>query len=179
MSSSGIERDVSPTLVNRVMVLRTQWDEVLQISWAAMFPRCDVMRFAMSELHRAVRIGACSVFGGQGPSLVDRGQSFGPPNIEWDAFTAQHDRNDVGVASEPSECFEGEFDAVLRDWQARFGDAIAEVGQVNVNQDLGTGGTNCFACRGRLLAHVEQGECPTMVVGLETRHDLDWRILIT
>ena len=93
--------------VDGVVVLAAQGDEVVEVGWSAVFPGCEVMWFAVSELHGAVGKRTSGVNRGQGPSLVDRGQSFCFSDVEWNALTVQHDRDDVGVTGEASQGFHG------------------------------------------------------------------------
>ena len=90
-----------------MVVSTAERHQVVKVGRPAVFPGREVMWFAMGELHGAVGERTGCVGGGQGPSLVDRGQSFCFSDVEWNALTVQHDRDDVGVTGEASQGFHG------------------------------------------------------------------------
>lgn len=96
--SVGVEREVPAMLVSQVVMARAHGNEVVKVGASACGPVDHVMHFALPE--RRIAAGECTggVHGTQRVALGSACETRGAAKVECDTVTAEHHRDDVGVA---------------------------------------------------------------------------------
>ncbi|MCU1361489.1 MAG: hypothetical protein JWN99_2778 [Ilumatobacteraceae bacterium] len=95
------------------MVTAAQRHEVVEIGTSAVAPVANVVQNAVMEGHPATGHCARRIHGSHGTPLWRSGNALSATDIARHAVAAQHNRNDVRDASEPSQRFDGEIEVAV------------------------------------------------------------------
>lgn len=118
-----------------------EWNLVVEVGSSAVIPVLDVVNLTSMKGHVAIGYRAGRVHGLEGPSLIGRGQTFGSSDVDGNAASVEHDGDDVGLAGQATDGFDGQFDAKVGSARAVRGEtrvrSLCERVEIDVDHDFG------------------------------------------
>ena len=93
--------------VGSMMMLGTQWHQVVEVCVPAITPKRDVMRLAVVESHITLSDCARVILRTQRSSLFGVGQPVLAASAENDSLGVDHDRDHVGITRQPLDRGDG------------------------------------------------------------------------
>ena len=136
------------------------------------------MNLATVVRHVAIGNGAGGVDRFQRSALVDGGQAFRPSDIDGNAVTVEHHRDDVGLAGQSSGGLGGNIGSEVSTAGGVGVRTAGESGQIDVHHHFGALRTSDVVGGGRVVDECQQRVSATVIVGLDARCNVHRNVAI-
>ncbi len=100
----GFEFDLPSALVNQMMMTPTQRNQIVQISWSAVFPFHDVMDLAPIKRTITTIPTTPRIHDSEGEPLGISGGPISPPNRQGDPVGADDESLHISVTTQSGHC---------------------------------------------------------------------------
>ncbi len=100
----GFEFDLPSAFVNQMMVTATQRNQIVQISWSAVFPLHDVMNLAPIKRTITTIPTTPRIHDSEGEPLSIGGRPVPPPNRQGDPVGADNESLHISVTTQTGHC---------------------------------------------------------------------------